>query len=473
MNDLIIEQLKSYFKGIDPAELKIEQMEYEENVYDILFEEWGESVGSVRFDELGIAEFFIYTDEIDTLPGKASKFDMIMQAEGFIDRFYNKEFKNGLYLSAYIDLGEYHIVLYNRKDERLDKELPDSGISFTMLSNGLISAVEREKLGYDIHYPDQSITSNQAKEIYYNQLQLEPVIAKYAKDTYLYGDNCYHYVYELEDHIIEVDTAGNIHTTEVLGIGRSIIDKLPNVTNYTDIYTLAGLTEEHMKVAEVKKGKQRMEVWSRLPKESLRVSDEDLTDDELDIPEAIKLVFYNDGRLIKLMGQEYHQSDDVISYEEALNRAISLLAAISIQPLNHFRLQKNLQLPALGEDDGAAEVDSYFFTFIRYERGVRVTDATVTVEVDATGIVKHADADPEVLNDFSNIDLHEEVSLSEARKMIKEALFMDLSWVKDHHAQRYTLSYLPSYPMTTGHIKMIHTKTGEPWVIDTSCMDQY
>lgn len=95
MNDLIIEQLKSYFKGIDPAELKIEQMEYEENVYDILFEEWGESVGSVRFDELGIAEFFIYTDEIDTLPGKASKFEMIMQAEGFIDRFYTKEFKNG------------------------------------------------------------------------------------------------------------------------------------------------------------------------------------------------------------------------------------------------------------------------------------------------------------------------------------------------------------------------------------------
>ncbi|MDQ0272672.1 hypothetical protein [Cytobacillus purgationiresistens] len=471
MYHTIIEQLKGYFKGIDPAALKAEQMEFEEEVFDILLEEWGESVGSVRFDEVGIAEFFIYTDEIDSLPRTASKFEMIMQAEGFIEKFYDEDFRKGLYLSAYIDLGEYHIIIYNRKDDQLDKELPNSGISFTMLPNGLISSVEREELGYEVQYPQKSITASMAKEIYLDQLQLTPVIAKYAKDTFLSGDNQYHYVYELEDYIIEVDTNGKIHTTEVLGFPQQVIEPLPALDSFTDIYTLAGLTEEHMKVAETKSRHGRLEVWSRLKKEELRVSDEDLVDTELEIPEVIKFLFHQDGRLLKLMGEEESLPGRTISYEEALHNAISLLSAIAVQPDITFKLQKSNLTKEVEEDDA---LRLFYFTFLRYERGVCIADATVTVEVDAdTGLVKKADVDQEVLIDFSLICLEENLSILEAKKIIKEALLMELSWVKDSQHQIYTLSYLPSYPLTTGHIKMIHTKTGEPWVIDTSCMDQY
>ncbi|MCA1026650.1 hypothetical protein LCM23_11160 [Cytobacillus kochii] len=471
MNHLIMEQLKTYFKGINPDDLVMEQMEFEENVYDILLEDWGESIGSVRMDELGVAEFFIYTDELDEIPGEMSKFDMIMQAEQFIERFYDSTFRHGLYLSAYIDLGEYHMILYNRKDERLNKELPHSGISFTMLSNGVLSAVERESMDFELVYPKTLITNEEAKRIYLNHLRILPVIAKYDKDIFVNGDDEYHYVYQLEDFILGVHTNGGVLTSDSFGVGKTLVTSLPHLAEFIDIYTLAGMTEDHMLVAEAKKKSGRLEVWSKLPKESLRVSEEDLLDDELDIPGAIKFVFNADGRLLKLMGLDDSETfaSRPVNSKVALLTATSVLQAVCDNPHDYFKLQQLddhviSQKPANG---------IYDFTFIRQERGVQVADAFVHIQIDDTGLVKYVDVDSDVLQDFSHVSFVASLPFKVATEMIKEKLFMELSWGKNIEKHQYTLTYLPTYPLTTGHIKMIDMTTGEPWVIDTSCMDQY
>ncbi|MBD7936962.1 hypothetical protein H9655_07955 [Cytobacillus sp. Sa5YUA1] len=471
MNHLIMEQLKIYFKGINPDDLVMEQMEFEENVYDILLEDWGESIGSVRMDELGVAEFFIYTDELDEIPGEMSKFAMIMQAEQFIEKFYDSTFRHGLYLSAYIDLGEYHMILYNRKDERLNKELPHSGISFTMLSNGVLSAVERESMDFELVYPKKLITNEEAKQIYLNHLHMVPVIAKYDKDVFVDGDDGYHYVYQLEDFIYGVHTNGEVLTSDSFGVSKTLVTSLPHLADDIDIYTLAGMTEDHMLVAEVKKKSGRLEVWSQLSKESLRVSEEDLLDDELDIPHAIKFVFNSEGRLLKLMGLD--DSETVASRhvqsKVALLTATSVLQAIYHNPHDYFKLQ---QL----DDDVINQKPTngiYDYTFIRQERGVQVADAFVHIQIDDKGLVKYVDVDSEVIQDFSHVSFASTLSFKDATQLIKEKLFMELSWGKNIEKHQYTLTYLPTYPLTTGHIKMIDMNTGEPWIIDTSCMDQY
>ena len=139
--------------------------------------------------------------------------------------------------------------------------------------------------------------------------------------------------------------------------------------------------------------------------------------------------------------------------------------------LENFRLLKENHLDLEDEDSS-----SISFTFQRFERGIRVGNATIRIEVDPqTFIITDVNTDSEVLVDLSKITNVCTIPLEDAIEIYGNALEMELTWSKEVEEDKviYKLNYLSSFPETVGHMRAIDATTGKPWIIDTSFMEKF
>lgn len=466
MQKSILEKLKAYIPGAN--HLYVEIVQPEPDSFEFIDSENEQILASVLFRGEDIEDFTVYFDEEEDI-GSVSKDEMVNAATSFLTDFYPEEFRQSLFLSAIINLEDFYMIAFNRKDEQYSLELPNSGVNFSILPNGVITNVEGCKNTYKLEGAEPAVSAAEAKQLFLNELKLCPVIAKFEVGTFVNADNGYHFVYEIEDYVLDVSTDGSLHTIDMYGAARESYLSAQTDALPSDIYTLAGMAADHMKIAELRMEDGRLEIWSEQTKEELNTDDAMLTDLDIPIPGVVKLLFNYQGRLLYLLSDEAEEGNRSITLGKAKEEAMSLMLTVFSGEAQSFKL---LNEP-LDMDDVEQPI-SYRFTFQRFVKGIKVQNAIIAVEVSAfTGNMIRVEIDPQVFIDFSYLDLNAEISEETAKKIYSDALVMELAWSKEVDKEQYYLSYLASFPQTIGHIRAIDAKTGEPWVIDTSSLDEF
>lgn len=473
MNKNLLNKLKTYIYGFDAEDIDIFQVEGDPNSFDFIHHEEEEVVASATFDEEGLVNFSTYNEE-EGQGGTLNRDALINKAYLFINEFYSQELSENLFLSALIDMDDFTMIVFNQKDNKFGLELPNSGISFSIMPNGVISHVERDYHQTEVIYPSSCITAEKAKTLFMKELRLVPGIAKYEKGTYVNGDNQYYFVYEIEDYVMEVGPDGKLQTIEMFGVERQRYIGDVQVTSDSDLYTLAGLTEEHMQIYGGKTKQGRIEVWSEKTKQELAAEDAELSEIHVAIPHAVKLLFNKDGGLLRLLSEDSSVNAAKITAEQALEKANEVISSVYTKNRTTFKLVKgNPELHEYISDD-QSEVYAYRFIYHRFEQDVKVQNAEIAIEISAkTGALLRVETDPSVFTDLSMLNVQDAISMEEAALTYKSGLAMELSWVKDLVNGMYSLAFVPSFPLTQVHIRCINASTGEPWVIDTSCMEEF
>ncbi|MGD6940561.1 hypothetical protein ACQCT6_00810 [Cytobacillus gottheilii] len=473
MNKTVLDKLKTYIYGFDVLEIDVFPAEGDPNSFDFIDREEDEVIASANFDEEGLANFSTYNDE-ESQTGPLKRDVLINKAYTFIDEFYPRDFSETLCLSALIDMDDFTMIVFNQKDKKFGFELPNSGVSFSIMPNGTISHVERDYHKVEVIYPKSCITAEKAKNIFLQELRLVPVIAKYDKDTYVNGDNRYYFVYEIEDYVMEVGADGKLQTIEMFGVERQQYAGKVYLSDPADLYTLAGLTEDHMKIYESKTKKGRIEVWSKKSKQELAVENAELAEIQLAIPDTVKLLFNQDGGLLRLLSEDNNSHATVITAEQALKKANEVISEEYTKKKSTFQLlQGDAELHHYA-NEGQSEIYAYRFCYHRYEQGIKVQNAEIAIEISAkTGSLLRVETDQVIFADLSMLNIQQSITIEEAAETYKKGLSMELSWVKDLENGMYSLAFVPSFPQTKGHIRCINATSGEPWIIDTSCMEEF
>ncbi|WP_080844132.1 YcdB/YcdC domain-containing protein [Cytobacillus gottheilii] len=473
MNKTVLDKLKTYIYGFDVLEIDVFPAEGDRHSFDFIDREEDEVIASANFDEEGLANFSIYNDE-ESQAGPLNRDALINKAYTFIDEFFPQNFSDSLCLSALIDMGDFTMIVFNQKDKKFGLELPNSGVSFSIMPNGIISHVERDYHKVEVIYPGSCITAAKAKNIFLKELRLVPVVAKYDKETYVNGDNRHYFVYEIEDYVMEVGADGKLQTIEMFGVEQQQYAGEVHLPNPADLYTLAGLTEDHMKIYERKTKKGRIEVWSEKTKEELAVEDAELAEIQLAIPNTVKMLFNQDGGLLRLLSENNSSNETAITAEQALEKANEVIAGEYTKNANTFQLlQGDPELHHYINQEHA-EKYAYRFCYHRFEQGIKVQNAMIAIEISAkTAALLRVETDQAIFTDLSMLNIQRSISVEEAAEPYKKGLSMELSWVKDLENGMYSLAFVPSFPQTKGHIRCINATSGEPWIIDTSCMEEF
>lgn len=473
MSTQILEQLLPFLPEVDCSHLRIEQLENDDQCYEISDEVRGIPLAFLRLNEdEEFDSYFLETDYYSSEEVKPKEV-ILKKTNEFVDTFLKKN-RESLHLSAVVDLDDDWWIEFIRKDPYLGLELPNSGVTIRVEKNGLISSVDMFNETYRLEEPVIRLSAEEAKHLFLEQLVLTPTIAKYDTD-YLGGNNEYHLVYGIEDFVMDVGTDGELHTIEMFGVKRLEYEKLISYKSTSDkLDKIIGIPEKFMKYVDKMNGNRRLEVWG----EQLGLENEYEFEEIEFIAGTVEMSFDEHDHIIELSYMSEEEDNlPIATYEEALKRAVVFLQLQYKNALNNFRLVKEENRLFEYDEDGEQEnVYAYQFTFQRFEREVIVSDATISVEVDGQNTkINSVSTNLAVTTDLSTIDLVCIFPIEKAKEVYGNALQMDRAWSREFEEDpvTYTLNYLPAFPETVGHMRAIDAKNGKPWIIDTSCMEEF
>lgn len=471
----IIGQLLPFFPGVNDNFIKIEQDEYDEQSYEISDEVKGVPFLFLMLNNEGELDSFSVETDFFSNDKAIPKDKVLKKVNELIDVFIIPSERASLFLSAIIDLDEQWWIEFIRKDPYFGLELPNSGVSVRVEKNGIIANTDLATEPYQIEKPVITVSAEEAKSLFLEQLVLTPAIIKFDSD-YIGGDDAYHLVYNVEDFVMSIGTDGELHTIELFGLKQAEYEELSPVKNlFEELNEVIGIPADFEKRLdkEIKTG--RLEVWSDQPNLSSELEFEEM---EL-IAGMLQIRFDEDEQIVELnyISEEEEKNSVIASREEALERAVIFLQMQYEHATDRFHLlREENRLFEYDEDGEDGEVYAYQFTFQRFERGVIVDNATISIEVDSRDLmITSVNADCAVKIDLSSVDVTCTFPVEQAKKTYENALEMERSWSREFDKDHiiYKLNYLPAFPETIGHMRAIDAKTGKPWIIDTSCIEEF
>jgi uncharacterized protein YuzE len=391
MIDILVERILLFLPDVNVNQLKIEQTETNENSFEVSDRLKGTTFLYIVINEDNNLESFSVDTDYFNQVNTVEKENVIELSRNIVNEFIIDDC-DLLHLSAAIDFDGYWLIEFIRKDSFMGLELPNSGVSIQVDKNGLVSGATFIDESFEIEEPVMTITTEDAKQRYLDELILAPLICRFDTD-FIGGDDEYYLVYAVEDFVMDIGTDGEIHTIEMFDVQK---------TEYVEL----------------------LSVEKSLDKDCLT----------------------------------------------ACKRSILSLQSQYENALNNFRLVKE------DYQDLEDENSPFRFTFQRFERGIRVGNATIRIEVDPqTFIISEVNTDSEVLVDLSKITNVCTIPLEDAIEIYGNALEMELCWSKEVEEDQvlYKLNYLSSFPETVGHMRAIDATTGKPWIIDTSYMEEF
>jgi uncharacterized protein YuzE len=392
MIDILVERILLFLPDVNVNQLKIEQTETNENSFEVSDRLKGTTFLYIVINEDNNLESFSVDTDYFNQVNTVEKENVIELSRNIVNEFVIDDC-DLLHLSAAIDFDGYWLIEFIRKDSFMGLELPNSGVSIQVDKNGLVSGATIINESFEIEEPVMTITTEDAKQRYLDELILAPLICRFDTD-FIGGDDEYYLVYAVEDFVMDIGTDGEIHTIEMFDVQK---------TEYVEL----------------------LSVEKSLDKDCLT----------------------------------------------ACKRSILFLQSQYENALENFRLLKKNHQDL--EDECFS---SFCFTFQRFERGIRVGNATIRIEVDPqTFIISEVNTDSEVLVDLSKITNVCTIPLEDAIEIYGNALEMELCWSKEVEEDQvlYKLNYLSSFPETVGHMRAIDATTGKPWIIDTSYMEEF
>ena len=357
MIDSLVERILLFLPRVNQNHLKIEQMETDNNSYEVSDQLKGTIILYIVInEENNLASFSVDTDYFNQV-NIVEKESVLELSRNIVNEFNIDDF-DLLHLSGAIDFDEYWWVEFIRKDPIMGLELPNSGVTIQVNKNGLISGATFTNESYVIQEPVITFTKEEAKKRYLDELILTPMICQFDTD-YIGADDEYHLVYAVEDFVMDVGTDGEIHTIEMFDVEQAEYEKLSSIEKSLDKDCLT-----------------------------------------------------------------------------ACKRSILFLQSQYENALENFRLLKGDHQDLEDED-----LSSFYFTFQRFERGIRVGNATIRVVVDPkTFVITEVNTDTEVLVDLSKITTICTIPLENAIEIYGNALEMELTWSKEVEEDKVIIS---------------------------------
>ena len=465
MIEKIVAKLLLLYPEVNGNDLKIEQLEYDGKSYEISDEVKGMPFLFLMLNNKGRLDSFSLETDYFGDDKVLSREEVLIKSTKLIDLFIDEE-RESLHLSSVMDMDEQWWIEFARKDPYLGMELPNSGASIRIKKNGVIVSANIEIENFQVEEPKLMTSAEEAKALFLERIALTPAIMRFNTD-YIGGDDAYHFVYYVE---MAVETNSELDTIEGLGGNLAQYEKLSPVQNTSkELYEIIGIPTDFVKISDGQTGDGRLEVWGN------KLS----SDSEFEEVDVLEIYFDEKNRVSWLRGvpDEIEKNLFNKSAEEAYERAIEFLHCQYADAAERFHLlREEHELLFYDEERETEVVDAYQFNFQQFERGVIVEGATISFEIDSRSLtIRTVYAEAEIQIDLSTIIVDCTFPIEKAKEIYANALEMETFWSKeiDEDLVTYRLAYLPGFPATIGHMRAIDAKTGQPWFIDTSYMEEF
>lgn len=416
--------------------------------------------------------------------GNMKRKDVAAIGEKFISKFY----PNGLdtyTLQSIIDLDEVFVLNYGIQDAEYGIDIPHVGFSVSVSTMGQIVQFSLDDDPYEIIYPEYILSAVEAKERYLSRLDFECIIRYADKEIFVNGDNRYHLVYRILESAMDIPANGDDPTTVEESNEMKQIDQqaLPNKT----IYEMIGISEDHRKIGEHTTDLEKIEIWAH---SSIDVPEEIDYKEEY-YEQMIRVVFNKkDHTLLFVHNGETGAAkgdQEQLSNQALMRHALDLIFTIYPKADEQFYLE----LPEVVKDEEDFESEDDFepddfldeydeeheheeeaevFYFHRVVNGVVIDEKVTCIQVGKyTGNITGMFGDPVNQEVIDHLSTKPRISKEKAKQLYAKDLIMELTFsleFNEDDAQKMILTYVPSFPKTTGHIQMIDAHTGQAYFVD-------
>ncbi|GIN97938.1 hypothetical protein J6TS1_38080 [Siminovitchia terrae] len=477
--DHLLMKLRAFVQRRKMEKLAAVPIEYEDDTYRLLFAESGEEAGEIVLDVNGRLKKFVEFDEKRLFVVK-SKEELCRIVERFLEEIFPDSIQK-LHLSSIVDVDDFYIFDYVQKDDKLGLSLPNSGVSFSISINGIILDMTNELGNVKAVYPEELLTEQDAMELYLKALKPQLKIMQYDQEMYIRGNNEFKLVYDfLNTAALDVKMDGALTNLEDLGMETYEYGSLPQLPiAETSIYRTVG-AETMQKILTADSDQGKVEVWSHLPAGHLfsEYEDTDLLDLDIGIEHVIKMAFdCEDGKLNRMItvideNRDRNRVSEAVAYEAALRILFNQF------PEAHRVFKLRIEEAGLIEyEDEEITPFAFQFNFVRFENGIQVEGCEVSITIcAATGELCEWCVWGEVNQDYKTLTGAETASVEEAMKLYESAFFMKLNWAKEEGEgddPYYELVYLPEFQDSGGTIHCIDAETLEPWIVDSSSLEEF
>lgn len=467
----IAEQLKPYLKVNEHVELCTVALENEENIFEIGEKNTEQIIACYGLNENREIDYFQSYIELEEVEdNQLSHVEIYEKVQSFINMFTPHLIQSVLF--AYIIEFDmmYHIV-YEKKDEKLGLFLPNSGITIDMTKDGRMYQLLCQVDEYQIYYPENPISKEDAKAKYMENLEFELMISKADKETFANSDDTYHLVYVPKDYVFHIGPHGEIQTIENYDGFIPQYEKIEKRTEQKDgIHELIGLSDKHIKFHTNTMDDKVIELWARKEQvQHIVRREEELSSQVIQV-----CLDKETGQYMSIVNNEqYKQNKEALTEEKAKERALQFLFARYPDANDRFMMEKSHPSHHLMWEEGDEYESEYVFYFQHIYNDVKVDVYSMTINVgkESGNIIRFQACDFDE-KEIVGISLEPNISIEEAKEIVMNAVDMEFSWGKEveEDVTSYHACYMPAFPKTNGHVKMIEAHTGKAFYIDTGCI---
>lgn len=450
------------FEGVH---YEIHEGETKEVIADCVVNEAGELLNYHYFTDYG--------------KGNITSHNVEIIVNDFIQSFYPKALDTYA-LDSIIDLDNEYMVYYGIRDEKFGIIIPHVGFTLTVSTTGQVVQFAYVHDEYEIDYPDQIISAEEAKERYLSKLDFELIIDYIDSEIYVNGDHTDRLVYQVNEVVTDIPASGE----EPIIIQESVATKPIKYQEvpYKTVYDMIGLNEEYLQIGEETHGDERIELWAHYSTE---------LPEEIDYlneycEKIIRIVFHKDNHQLLFMhnGEVLSELEETTQLSENVleQSALDFMFILFSDTHEKFKLEVSELDESLFEEDEAIndmdeefgeyeqEEDNKQFYFHRVLDGIPINEKIICVQVGIyTGKIIGVSMGNIHTELTADIQTDPKISTDEARQLYANNLEMELifgvEYDKDGEAQIH-LSYTPSFPKTTGHVQLIDAQTGKGYYVD-------
>ncbi|WP_100330012.1 YcdB/YcdC domain-containing protein [Bacillus xiapuensis] len=464
----------SYIKQNTADDVYLQASEYDEHEFELYRKSDDELVASMVFNDRGELESFSSFRDVSGITGHLPPKEIRANAEAFIERV-RPGLLQSVRFSCMIDFDETYGLIYDKKEEKFGLFLPHSGVKIDIARDGQVHGFHAKAEEYKVIYPPSIISKESAKSIYMETLTLELLISKLDKDMYVNGDGSYRLCYAPVEYVMALEADGSAETIEAYGGFLETYERLDKRhVSESERWPLIGLNDQYVKIAERISGTEREEWWSAA-EDSIHPLDIDEW-----VGDSIQLSFDQEtGRLVSVVNnEETRKGAAPITEDEARERALQFLFSLYPQADEQFTMQTShpshhfIADKQEGEGEGESE---YVFYFQRIHHSIKVDSYVLVIHVgEQSGNILYLETNEIAETLWKTAPFEPAISQEEAKAIICSKLEMERGFKLEYGEEgpAYHVTYLPAFPKTVGHIRLIDALTGEAFYVKTGLMEE-
>lgn len=479
-NEIILQRLKRYFPV--PVDLR-RSVDYAHGpggkAYDFFVRGSQELVGRCELNRFGRLVHFERLMGMVLTPSTLEEKDLINIAWTFVKQFYPdiiKEYK----LSTIFNLREIYSIYFEKMDERLGVPIPYIGFNVGVGMDGQIADFSFDYPEYEVKYFEEMISTEEAKQKYLNNIELELAFEYCDRETYINGDNNYHLLYKVNRRVATVPANGKLRFIPE----REQYDYLPikgQKSSFTSLYEALGINDKYHRLGRRDLGTGKIEVWSRLFQTNQFEYSMFMPEDHI-----LKIAYDWDGRVKHILSGEFTpRLMDKMGIERAQEIALDFLFFVEPDADQKFLLREIKDSPFEGEEyfdkfasdeEGAFPItpqqgyeEMYRFLFQRVKSGFFVLDNFITIGIGKySGSVRMFENTVKSEAALKHVNIEPKLEEEAALKLYEEALKMELTLLPQFEGRKrvYSPGYLAKFSMEHHYVEAIDAETGKLYEID-------